>query len=444
VNPGFFFAFHTGADMRSLIFLLTLAVFQSAVANDCKPLKENLQQNASMMGIFGAQFIKKIEETEAKAGREFKVGIIQRRGTDLKSFQLIKQVDANGNPTSFRKFLEDITYVATESGHRDRSYDNSPHKLDHPSVTVDGDLLKKRFDKRVLDYSHVGFVIKNHPNSKPELGAWQVVHLLDPCNGKGGPRLRDQSLLYFFADQLETYTFKVVVPTPEMQDAIEHIVMGEAEEEAPEAIREVQTQQNAQQQAQAAQYNQYPYDSQYPENMRYPESGYYAHYFDSAQYPETAGTLEEIQNLGLIEAVPKVKKPRVYKNYKVNTPFLATVYNAATLWSQEKDGNSNSFPLEVIAAAQKPYGEVRTRGQAIEILKQTGYVPSLIQGTMKTKFATIGWIGKKFRVNFKDQPSVSNFNIGQIVTALSIDDYLKTLGQFQAEYTQQLDFLQAK
>ena len=182
-------------------------------------------------------------------------------------------------------------------------------------------------------------------------------------------------------------------------------------------------------------------------------SGYYAHYFGAGERTNLGSDRADLGNPNTVPssiandatlAQQQKPKARIYKHYKERSPFLASVYNAATLWSQDKDGNSNSFPLEVIAAALRPPGEVTTRKQAIQVLKETGYVPSIVEGNFKTQVATIGWIGKKFRVNLKDQPWVRDFNVGQVVTALSIEDYLHHIDQFAAEYTQPINFLQAK
>lgn len=68
--------------------------------------------------------------------------------------------------------------------------------------------------KQGLHYSHVGFVVRDHPD-----GRWRVVHLLNQCGtDRGG--LYVQGLVNFFADDLITQDFRLVWPEPALSAAL--------------------------------------------------------------------------------------------------------------------------------------------------------------------------------------------------------------------------------
>lgn len=60
-----------------------------------------------------------------------------------------------------------------------------------------------------LHYSHLGFVLRDHPN-----GRWTVIHLLNVC-GSDRSGLFAEGLLNFFADDLASQDARIVWPQPE-------------------------------------------------------------------------------------------------------------------------------------------------------------------------------------------------------------------------------------
>ena len=65
-------------------------------------------------------------------------------------------------------------------------------------------------DKYGLHYSHVGFVVRDHPD-----GAWTVVHLLNQC-GSARSDIYAQGLVNFFMDDLQSQDARIVWLKPEL------------------------------------------------------------------------------------------------------------------------------------------------------------------------------------------------------------------------------------
>ncbi len=72
-------------------------------------------------------------------------------------------------------------------------------------------------------YSHVGIVIRKHPN-KPE-GNWGFRHLLLKVGGKNQSDIMDSSPAQFFVDDPHSYRFGIAVPTIEMQHKIRTFIL---------------------------------------------------------------------------------------------------------------------------------------------------------------------------------------------------------------------------
>jgi hypothetical protein len=332
--------------MRTLLAILLLTLHVTAAHAECDPLPKNLWNNAKIMALNFRKDILEIEKAEAAAGREFTVGIIQRKGTDIGSkVQLLKQVDQNGNPVPLDQFIHSVTYDP-------KQYSQDGHETDTTSnrnrqIWIKD--LEQRYDARPLEYSHVGLIFRNHPKSNTETGDWVIVHLLDHCSRNGsGPGIHNQALSYFFADNLIEYKAKISVPTVALQKALEEVV--------------------------------------------------------------------------------------IRGNLKASKAMKSASYNAAALWTSLNNENSTVWPLEMIAAAMRPPGAVRNRAEAIHVLKQEGYQPSLVQAKGFTTLASIGIIGSMFRVDMSEHKYASRFSIAEIATALSIDDFLRKTGRMAAEY----------
>ena len=73
-----------------------------------------------------------------------------------------------------------------------------------------------------LRYSHVGFVVRDHP-----AGKWLVVHLLNDC-GTAHSAIYNQGLANFFADDMFAWEAMIVVPSPPTQERLQARITGTA------------------------------------------------------------------------------------------------------------------------------------------------------------------------------------------------------------------------
>ena len=69
-------------------------------------------------------------------------------------------------------------------------------------------------DKYGLHYSHVGFVVRDHPD-----GPWTVVHLLNQC-GSSRSDIYAQGLVNFFMDDLQSQDVRIVWLKPELAERL--------------------------------------------------------------------------------------------------------------------------------------------------------------------------------------------------------------------------------
>lgn len=79
----------------------------------------------------------------------------------------------------------------------------------------------KRFQKKVSNYwnyTHAGLAYKNHPS-----GGWTVVHMLNDCGEKSS--IYAESLMKFFLDDPFEYRTVVAIPSVEIQQHLENIII---------------------------------------------------------------------------------------------------------------------------------------------------------------------------------------------------------------------------
>jgi hypothetical protein len=76
--------------------------------------------------------------------------------------------------------------------------------------------------KQGIRYSHVGFVVRDHPD-----GRWTVVHLLNHC-GTDNSGLYAEGLINFFGDDLVNYDSRVVWLQPDRARTLLRLVMSDA------------------------------------------------------------------------------------------------------------------------------------------------------------------------------------------------------------------------
>jgi hypothetical protein len=71
-----------------------------------------------------------------------------------------------------------------------------------------------------LKHSHMGFVLKNHPNGK-----WTVMHMLNSC-GKPDSGLYAEGLGTFFMDTPFRYEAQIAIPSAEIQARLKSVLTG--------------------------------------------------------------------------------------------------------------------------------------------------------------------------------------------------------------------------
>ena len=103
--------------------------------------------------------------------------------------------------------------------------------------------------------------------------------------------------------------------------------------------------------------------------------------------------------------------------------FLSPKYNAISKPFSLRDQNSNQWPLELLAASMAPEGSVRSRAEAHDYLKETGYRPTRLW--LKGKYTVA-----KIITGFIDtvDPFEQNYiehNLVEVSTVLSVNQYMK-------------------
>ena len=82
------------------------------------------------------------------------------------------------------------------------------------------DAPEKRFVKKIgaWNYTHGGLVYRNHP-----AGKWTVVHLINTC--KEQSEVFTETVMQFFLDNPHEYRAVVAVPSAQMQNALEELIV---------------------------------------------------------------------------------------------------------------------------------------------------------------------------------------------------------------------------
>jgi len=290
----------------------------------------------------------KYEAKEKAEGRDFKVAIIARMGSDLTSFQPLKETNSKGQILSTEQLIQNIMAA-------DNSTSDAAKMLDRNSKPSNKVLnYKFRDSSRKIKYSHIGIAVKNAviTGSQGQVltsatdGEWAVYQLLYSCDDNHQSYVFESALSYFFADHMFDYGAQIIVPTQDVQNNIEDILM----------------------------------------------------------------------------------------NKKLKNNFLQKHYNAAALPFSKSEQNSNQWVLETIAAALYEPGKIASREDAQSILKQTGYFGTRLTPTGMYGFIEAGLVQKIIGnfmpvMCFSSQKTIQNHGIGEIVTALSVEEYMKRLGK---------------
>lgn len=179
-------------------------------------------------------------------GKDTKVVLIARRGQNTKKFKILKDNGAKEDLATLVKRLQEESKVIFEERKR-YDYDSSPTSNQTLSEGhILGEALKNNFDKDDgLKYSHLGIAFRNKvllspedqktPITGPGTGKWTFYHLLYSCDKPEGLEEQGEYLKKshifkgtvhaFFFDHLHAYTAQVIVPTQNIQNALEDMIL---------------------------------------------------------------------------------------------------------------------------------------------------------------------------------------------------------------------------
>lgn len=132
-------------------------------------------------------------------------------------------------------------------------------------------------------------------------------------------------------------------------------------------------------------------------------------------------------------ALPKLVKinGEEYWDNRLPQIFKGEFYNAAAGWKNQTEANSNQYILELVAAASQPFGRVRTRAEAQDVLVKSGYRPmrAILSGMQAMAGAPFA---SKFapyvRLHDEEQPAYRNYSIADLITTLSVEEYMQRNG----------------
>lgn len=366
--------------MNKLIVILAVLLSLTAQANEVndEPRKCKIKESTDEQFINGmrlrhvmAATLKNIVNIEKAKGNDPKVFIIGRAGQNMSGVLTLKN-KLNGRDITLSDIMSDpdIRYAGnTESG--SNSYSAEQYAI-----------KRKYADKdRQLIYSHIGFVFINHP-------------LVE------NPVIVEDSKIVRRAtnEDLETHARQSKMTFEELQASGEKKIkiLGGGEFWIEELLK--------------------PCADDVPHHWYTGLSMFYQddpHEYKSIVMVPTQKLQDRIYDL-------VIKKER-------QADFLGQIYNAATGWTNKVEQNSNQFVLEIIAAAMQPDPSViRNRLDTFAFLKKTGYRPTtLIADSFKASFMTGGlFMPRHFKVSPDENPYARTHNITDIVTELSIREYL--------------------
>jgi len=142
-----------------------------------------------------------------------------------------------------------------------------------------------------------------------------------------------------------------------------------------------------------------------------------------------------VPTIEIQENLEKLVLPRMRMVNGVETPdnaipksFNGKFYNAAAHWRNTTEANSNQWVSELIAAATQPFGRVRSRAEAQEILEKTEYRPMRALLSGQQAMAALPFASKiapYVRLNHDEQPYYGQYAIADLITTLSIEEWMR-------------------
>jgi hypothetical protein len=136
--------------------------------------------------------------------------------------------------------------------------------------------------------------------------------------------------------------------------------------------------------------------------------------------------------------LPKFRREngKIVADNSIPKSFNGQIYNVAAHWQNKLEANSNQWVLELIAAASQPFGRVRNRTDAQEILVKTGYRPmrALMSGAQALAGLPLASsLAPYVRLHTHEQPAYRQYAIADVITTLSIEEWLKRNGWVEIE-----------
>lgn len=234
--------------------ILSQSVWADAVTCD---LEQDRCSRASLKGaeldksVFLADQVnlelEKLYKQNLALGKDTKVVLIARRGQNTKKFKILKD---NGAKESLQDL---IVRLQAESKaifqYRNRFSDSTSNGNEYIGTqyiegTIEGEALANNYDNEDrLKYSHLGIAFRNMSlededkkiATGPGTGKWAFFHLLYSCDKPEGLNEQGQyikkshifegTVHSFFNDHLNAYSAQVIVPTQEIQNNLEEILL---------------------------------------------------------------------------------------------------------------------------------------------------------------------------------------------------------------------------
>jgi hypothetical protein len=186
--------------------------------------------------------LEKLYQANLALGKDTKVVLIARRGQNTKKFKILKDNGAKETLQDLVQRLQAESKVIIEE--KNRYSDSSPQY--YPSDYIDGQAFENNYDKEdKLKYSHLGIAFRNKvlvspedqktPITGPGTGKWTFYHLLYSCDKPQGLEEQGEyikkshifkgTVHSFFYDHLNAYTAQVIVPTQEIQNNLEDMIL---------------------------------------------------------------------------------------------------------------------------------------------------------------------------------------------------------------------------
>lgn len=314
-----------------------------------------LSQEQTVKSIFLTDEVEKqldlLEAQEKQQGRNFKVAIIGRMGSNLSKFQPLRDVNKIGQPVTLKQMVGELVLQSKDIRKTQSSFlQNNPYGIDYNN-TLEPVLVQSWFDRtRKLKYSHLGIAIKNLPLKDEQgqlitggdTGRWAVVQLLYSCEDGRKSHLFKGTVGNFFYDHMYDYGAQILIPSQKLQNNLEKIIVS---------------------------------------------------------------------------------------NY-LGKNWLETQYNALALADDLDQQNSNQWVLEVIAAAMAYPSEVKDRVSAQNYLRQNQFTSTKVTPTGLYSAIKIPFVAKMISsimptVCMTHQETIRKYGIGEIISALSIQEYLE-------------------